>query len=136
MLKEQRSSNLVWNMGHKGPVLRCRSTRPGRARIQILFYHFQFWIQKFSMLHFSCSVYCCKNYLRQQEIYRVKYTAVVTRTVIGISSFFCTIKRNLVLMVAFLNDICSHGCLVFHALPKLLARSAYLVSQLLHIRSC
>jgi hypothetical protein len=102
----------------------------------VCLYHFQFWIQKFLMLHFSCSVYCCNNYLRQQEIYRVKYIAVITCTVIGISSFFCTIKWNVVLMVAFLNDTCSHGCLVFHAMPELLAGSAYLMSQPLHISCC
>ena len=38
LLKEQGSSNLVWNMGHKGPVLRPRCTGPGRAQTQILFY--------------------------------------------------------------------------------------------------
>jgi len=97
----------------------------------VCLHHFQFWIQKFSMLHFSCSVYCCNNYLRQQEIKRVKCIAVITHTVTGISSFFCTIKMNLVLMVAFLNDICSHGCLVFHAMPELPAGSAYLMSQTL-----
>ena len=37
MLPEQGSSNLVQDTGHKGPVLRPRCIRPGRARIQILF---------------------------------------------------------------------------------------------------
>jgi len=37
-VKEQGSCNLVWNMGHKGPLLRSRCTGPGRARTQILFY--------------------------------------------------------------------------------------------------
>jgi len=31
LLKEQGSTNLVQNMGHKGPVLRPRCIRPGRA---------------------------------------------------------------------------------------------------------
>jgi len=38
LLKEQGSTNLVQNMGHKGPVLRPRCIRPGRAWIQTLFY--------------------------------------------------------------------------------------------------
>ena len=37
LLKEQDSSNLVQNMGHKGPVLRSRCDGPGRARTQIPF---------------------------------------------------------------------------------------------------
>jgi hypothetical protein len=35
---EQGSFNLVYNMRHKGPVLRPRCIGPGRARTQILFY--------------------------------------------------------------------------------------------------
>jgi len=38
LLKEQGSSNLVQNMGHKGPVLRPRWIGPGRAWTHILFY--------------------------------------------------------------------------------------------------
>jgi len=38
LLKELGSSNLVQNMGHKGPTLRSRCTGPGRARNKILFY--------------------------------------------------------------------------------------------------
>jgi len=41
-LKEQGSSNLMWNMGHKGPVLRPRLIGPGRVRTQILFNSIQF----------------------------------------------------------------------------------------------
>ena len=38
LLKEQDSSNLVQNKGHKGPVLRRRCIGPSRAQTQILFY--------------------------------------------------------------------------------------------------
>jgi hypothetical protein len=37
LLKELGSFNLVENMGHKGPFLRPRCIRPGRARTQIPF---------------------------------------------------------------------------------------------------
>jgi len=37
LLKEQGSSNLVQNIGHKGPVLRPRCIGPGRAQTQIPF---------------------------------------------------------------------------------------------------
>jgi len=37
LLKEQGSSNLVQNMGHKWPVLRPRCIGPGRARTQKAF---------------------------------------------------------------------------------------------------
>jgi hypothetical protein len=38
LLKEQGSHNPVQNRGHKGPVLRPRCTRLGRAQTQTLFY--------------------------------------------------------------------------------------------------
>jgi hypothetical protein len=44
-------------------------------------------------------------------------------------AFAWKIALSLVLMVAFLNDICSQGRVVFHAMPELLAGSAYLMSQ-------
>jgi len=44
LLKEQGSSNLVQNMGHKGPVLRPRCIGPRRARTQILFYSILFYV--------------------------------------------------------------------------------------------
>jgi hypothetical protein len=45
-------------------------------------------------------------------------------TVIGIFSFFCVPVRYSATMVLSLNDIRIHGCLVFHAVSELLARSA------------
>ena len=36
LVKEKGSSNLVQNMGHKGPALRPRCVGPGRARTQML----------------------------------------------------------------------------------------------------
>jgi len=41
-LVEQGSSNLVQNMGHKGPVLRPRCIRPRRAQTQIPFNSIKF----------------------------------------------------------------------------------------------
>jgi hypothetical protein len=49
---------------------------------------------------------------------------VGTVTVIGIFSLFCSVIRISATMAAFLNNIQNHGCLVFHMLPELPARSA------------
>jgi len=35
--------NLIWNMGHEGPVLKPRCIGPGRARTQLLFYSILFY---------------------------------------------------------------------------------------------
>ena len=42
LVKEKGSSNLVQNMGHKGPVLRPRCVGPGRARTQMLLSIYQY----------------------------------------------------------------------------------------------
>ena len=81
MLKEQRSYNLVQNMGHKGPVLRLRCIGPRRARTQILFYskvailcvarnelHFSFIVIRMFLQCYSDYIGCffsCLTYKRQ-----------------------------------------------------------------------
>ena len=62
MVKEQGSSNLVQNIGHKGPVLRSRCIGPGRARTQIPFNSFQLSpvLRKMNSAHISIT-YCLKT---------------------------------------------------------------------------
>ena len=65
LLKEQSFYNLVQNMGHKGPVLRCRCIGPGRARTQILFYSILFY-----------SNWCVVRYLTQQQFTTTLFAVV------------------------------------------------------------
>ena len=48
----------------------------------------------------------------------------VTVTVIGIFSFFCVPINYSAAMAPSVNDMRIHGCLVFHVVSALLARSA------------
>jgi hypothetical protein len=52
---EQGSSNLVQNMGHKGPVLRPRCIGPRRARTQIPF-------NSFNSIHVINGFLCSQSY--------------------------------------------------------------------------
>jgi hypothetical protein len=82
LLKEQGSSNFVWNMGHKRPVLRPRCTGTGRTQTQILFYSIIFY----SILFYSALF--CSILLYSALFYSVLFYSILLYSILFYSILF------------------------------------------------